>query len=177
MDHTALMHGIDADLDSLTDYVGWFAQEKYRGIRLFWDGHNAWTRQGKAIALPDAPEWQLPSGVALDAELFDGNGIPAERRCATAARWGRFTDSMRIVVFDVPRPGRTWEQRYWDLIELDLPARATFAQATEVLSVDRMLDMLAMVQAVDGEGLMLRKPGSLYTAGRSTSLRKVKYAK
>jgi len=177
MDHTALMHGIDADLDSLTDYVGWFAQEKYRGIRLFWDGERAHTRQGKSIALPDAPEWQLPRGIALDCELFDGNGIPAERRCATAARWGRFTDTMHVKVFDFPYPGLTWGQRYAQLTRLSLPARATFAIAVKLESVDHMLGLLSAVHSLGGEGLMLREPGSLYIAGRSPSLRKVKYAK
>jgi len=40
--------------------------------------------------------------------------------------------------------------------------------------VDHLKKELARVEALGGEGLMLRRPGSQYEAGRSSSLLKVK---
>lgn len=163
-----LMHGLDADLDNLQQYVGWHAQEKYRGVRLFWDGYRAWTRQGKPVALPE--HWTLPAGTALDCELYDG--IDGERRCATAVRWGRFTDSMRVVAFDLPHDGGVWSERLEDLASI---AGAAYGRYIE--SMDHMLRWLAFVHASGGEGLMLRDPEGRYTAGRSNQLIKLKHAK
>jgi len=171
---TDLMHGLDADLDDMEQYVSWLAQEKYRGVRLFWDGHRAWTRQGKPVVL-SLPQG-LPHGVQLDCELYDGPD--GERRCASAIRFGdkHLTSTMRVVVFDLPEHGGTAEERQAALAELTLPRTAFIADATVIESVDHMLTLLARVHKRDGEGLMLRKPGSQYTAGRSADLVKVKYA-
>ena len=168
------MHGLDADLDDLQQYVGWLAQEKYRGVRLFWDGKRAWTRQGKPVTL-SLPQ-SLPQGVQLDCELYDGPD--GERRCASAIRFGdkHLTDTMRMVVFDLPEHGGTAQERQAALAELTLPRTAFAAGATVIENVDQMLTLLARVHKRDGEGLMLRKPTSRYVAGRSAELVKVKYA-
>lgn len=170
-----LMHGLDADLDSLSDYVGWWAQEKYRGVRLYWDGQCAWTRQGKPVALSIAQ--RLPQGVAMDCELFDGNH--GERRCASAVRFGEkhLSGTMRIVVFDLPEHGGTTEERQAGLAELALPRTAYIAGCLGVIqSVEHMVGLLERVLDRGGEGLMLRRPGARYAAGRSADLRKLKFA-
>lgn len=168
------MHGLDADLDDLQQYTGWLAQEKYRGVRLFWDGQRAWTRQGKLVTL-SLPQ-SLPQGVQLDCELYDGPH--GERRCASAIRFGdkHLTDTMRVVVFDLPDHGGTAQERQAALGELALPRTAFIAGATVIESVEHLLLMLARVHERDGEGLMLRRPCSRYVAGRSAELVKVKYA-
>ena len=169
-----LMHGLDADLDDLQQYTGWWAQEKYRGVRLFWDGQRAWTRQGKPILLSVAQH--LPAGVALDCELYDG--IDGERRCASAVRFGdkHLTATMRVVVFDLPEHGGTTEERQAALAELTLPATAFIAGHSVVVDTAHLLELLDRVQSQGGEGLMLRRPDARYVAGRSTDLVKVKYA-
>ena len=43
--------------------------EKYDGMRLYWDGSQFYTRQGKKVKAPDAFASQLPN-VALDGEIW-----------------------------------------------------------------------------------------------------------
>ena len=173
MEH--LMHGLDADLDDLQQYDGWWAQEKYRGVRVFWDGEYAWTRQGRPVTLSIAQ--QLPQGMALDCELYDG--VDGERRCASAVRFGdkHLTDTMRVVVFDVPEHGGTTQERQAALGELTLPRTAFIAGHTVVRDEAHLLTLLDRVQSQQGEGLMLRRPGARYVAGRSMDFVKVKYGR
>ena len=174
-----LAHGIDADLDDLSQYVGYWQQEKYRGVRLYWDGRRAWSRQGREVQLH--PDWyDFMPDIALDAELYDG--VDGERRCASAIRFGarHITPTMRIIAFDAPGfSERPWELRIeqarYAVQEADFD-RIECAPYSRVESVDSMLAELAEVHAWQGEGLMLRKPLSLYQAGYSSNLIKVKYA-
>jgi DNA ligase-1 len=174
-----LAHGIDADLDDLRQYVGYWQQEKYRGVRLYWDGRHAWSRQGREVQLP--PDWyeSMPD-IALDCELYDG--VDGERRCASAIRFGpqHITPTMRIIAFDAPSNSQyTWECRIKQarcaVEEADFD-RIEWAPYSKVESVDSMLAALQQVHDREGEGLMLRRPGSLYQAGYSGNLVKLKHA-
>jgi len=175
-----LMHGTDADLDDLSQYVGWFCQEKYRGVRLYWDGKRAWSRQGHEILLPDDWYESMPI-IGLDCELYDG--IDGERRCASVARFGlkHVTPSMKIIAFDCPVSSlkRPWEHRieqvHYVVKRADFD-RVEHAPWSQIKSVDHMLAALEEVKDRDGEGLMLRRPGSYYQAGYSSDLVKLKHA-
>ena len=175
-----LMHGTDADLDDLSQYVGWFGQEKYRGVRLYWDGRHAWSRQGHEILLPDDWYESMPI-IALDCELYDG--IDGERRCASAARFGlkHVTSSMKIIAFDCPVSPHPWpwehriEQARCAVIGADFD-RIAYAPWGRIKSVDHLLAALKEVKDRGGEGLMLRKPGSFYQAGYTSDLVKLKNA-
>jgi DNA ligase-1 len=174
-----LMHGIDADLDDLSQYVGWCCQEKYRGVRLYWDGHRAWSRQCREVQLPH--DWyDFMPDIALDCELYDG--VDGERRCASAIRFGskHFTPTMRIIAFDAPgNHGYTWQCRIkqvrYAVEEADFD-RIEWAPYSKIESVDSMFAALHQVHDREGEGLMLRRPGSLYQAGYSDNLIKLKHA-
>jgi DNA ligase-1 len=175
----SLMHGTDADLDDPSQYIGWFCQEKYRGVRLYWDGKHAWSRQGHEILLPDDWYESMPT-IALDCELYDG--IDGERRCASVARFGlkHVTPSMKIIAFDSPEEThRPWDERMskvccaMQYIDFD---RIEHAPYNRIKSVDHMLAALKEVKDRGGEGLMLRRPGSPYRAGYSSDLIKLKHA-
>ena len=174
-----LMHGTDADLDDLSQYVGWFCQEKYRGVRLYWDGRHAWSRQGHEILLPDDWYESMPT-IALDCELYDG--IDGERRCASVARFGlkHVTSSMKIIAFDSPeKPHRPWDDRIFQVYVAVQDAdfdRIEYAPYSRIGSVGHMFAALAEVKSRDGEGLMLRRPGLPYQAGYSSDLVKLKHA-
>jgi DNA ligase-1 len=173
------MHGIDADLDNLAQYIHWDQQKKYRGVRFFWDGRNAYSKEGREIELTD--EWLdgLPSRIALDCELYDG--IDGERRCASVIRYGpkHITKSMQIIAFDLPMPGMPWNTRKYALAAAVQSAdfdRLELARWSTVSSVHEMLAYLRAVKFNGGEGLMLRDPRSYYTPGYQPCLIKLKYA-
>ena len=48
---------------------GWWMTEKYDGMRLYWDGKEFYTRQGRKTKIPQFIKDQMPS-VALDGELW-----------------------------------------------------------------------------------------------------------
>jgi DNA ligase 1 len=174
-----LMHGIDADLDDLDQYVGYYLQEKYRGVRLVWGGRAAWSRQGVEVELPSDWYESMPT-TPLDAELYDG--VDGERRCASAIRFGpkHFTKTMRIIAFDAPgTPDEPWEVRNVcarNAVEFADFDRIEWAPYSRVKSVEAMLASLQEVHDRQGEGLILRKPGSLYQSGYSDNIIKLKHA-
>lgn len=173
-----LAHGVDADCTDLAQYVGWFQQEKFRGCRLFWDGNAAWSRQGREIELPADWYGQMPS-IALDCELYDGPD--GERRCASALRYGprHITTGMRIIAFDAPDcPSDPWEERIRATADAVSDAdfdRLEWAPYSRVRSLVAMLDSLRQVHDRQGEGLILRRPGSPYSPGYSDNIIKLKH--
>merc|ERR1719277_567399 len=85
------------------------------------------------------------------------------------------------VVFDMPKHGGKFEERMEamrGLLSADMPAAArTFARFHEHQMCKgraHLDDELKRVQSHGGEGLMLRRAGSLYETSRSSSLLKVK---
>lgn len=161
------------------DPTGWWVSEKLDGVRAYWDGEKFISRLGNVY---HAPQWfkdSLPIGVKLDGELFAGRGQfdstvgTVKKRVANDAEWRNIT----YQVFDVLEYNEPFEKRIAYLEELQ---HVTSDGRWEVLpqklctSKQHMLDMLKEVEALNGEGLMLRAPGSMYEAGRSKTLLKVK---
>ena len=63
-----LMAATEWDSENM-DPTGWIMSEKYDGMRLYWNGSNLYTRQGKKVKAPESFTSQLP-GIALDGELW-----------------------------------------------------------------------------------------------------------
>lgn len=160
------------------DPAGYLMSEKLDGMRAYWDGAGLWTRSGKPIA---APAWftaPLPIDVELDGELFLGRGAFQElmtitRRHDATEAWRR----VRYVVFDAPAaPGG-----------LEARLRAATAAAGRVSHVtvhpqqlcrgrEHLQQELRRVEALKGEGLMLRTAAAGHRGGRTWDLLKVKSA-
>jgi len=157
---------------------GYWVSEKYDGVRGFWDGQALWTRGGERIA---APAWftagwpQQP----MDGELWAGRGRfehasgTVRSQAPDDAAWR----AMRFMVFDLPAEPGDFDHRLQVLQRL-LPIKAIpwlepvrQERATTADALRRQLD--ATVRA-GGEGLMLHRGSSLYGAGRSADLLKVK---
>jgi ATP-dependent DNA ligase len=49
--------------------TGWYMSEKYDGMRLYWNGSEFLTRQGRKVHVPEFITSQMPQ-VALDGELW-----------------------------------------------------------------------------------------------------------
>jgi DNA ligase-1 len=160
---------------SLDDH---WVSEKYDGIRGYWDGQQLWTRSGEPIA---APRWftaALPRE-PLDGELWAGRNRFAQTvstvrsQPPSDAAWR----DIRFMVFDAPaRPG-DFTARLAHLRRLLPIANAPWviAVAQQRATTTEALDtLLKKTVEMGGEGLMLRRGGSLYRAGRSADLLKVK---
>lgn len=168
-----LAHTWENDVD-LTD---WWMSEKLDGVRAWWDGRQFISRQGNIYHAPDFFVAGLPD-VPLDGELWLGR--KAFQRCVSIVRRQDKSDhwrSIRFLVFDMPMAGGPFEERLAQLKDCLASQPAEFAQMHQherCRGVEHLRGELARVEALGGEGLMLRQPRSHYEAGRSITLLKVK---
>jgi DNA ligase-1 len=159
------------------DPSGWWMSEKLDGVRAWWDGQRFVSRQGNELFAPDWFTEGLPEH-PLDGELFGGRGefqrtVSIARRADRSKHW----ESLSYVIFDGPELGGTFENRLDRLAELVERHAWTHARVLEHAvceGLDALRSELARIEALGGEGLMLRKPESRYVHGRSESLLKVK---
>ncbi|MEZ4320365.1 MAG: DNA ligase [Myxococcota bacterium] len=156
------------------DPTGWWMSEKLDGVRAWWDGTQFLSRLGNPFVAPDWFVASLPSH-PLDGELFGGRGrfqdtVSIARRTDRSDQWRE----LAFVVFDVPEHGGPFEARLEHARSLELGAFAHVLEHRICEGRDHLVEELRQVEALRGEGLMLRRPGSRYVAGRSDSLLKVK---
>ena len=166
--------------ESWTDDInptGYLLSEKLDGVRAFWDGKQFFSRQGNRF---HAPSWFT---VGLPLEPLDGElwiarksfqrTLSVVKRQDESVLW----NELRFLVFDAPADESVFEKRL-ELIDTIMEInRPPFAQAHRHIVCngrDHLQDELARVESLGGEGLMLRQPGSIYAAGRSSTLLKVK---
>jgi DNA ligase-1 len=107
-------------------------------------------------------------------------GRKAFQQCVSIVRRQDKSDhwqSIRFLAFDLPAAGGPFEERMDQLRDLLSSSRPPFAemhQHQRCRGLDHLREELAKVEAMGGEGLMLRQPESHYEVGRSTTLLKVK---
>ena len=159
------------------DLTGWWLSEKLDGVRAYWDGERFISRLGNEFF---APKWftaHLPK-TPLDGELFGGRKqfqrtVGIVKRQDASDLW----KELQYVVFDAPHHGGVFEERV-AFIESTLSALKIawlVAHKHELChGTDHLRTELARVEALGGEGLMVRQPKSRYEAGRSNTLLKVK---
>ena len=157
---------------------GYWVSEKYDGLRGYWDGQRLRTRGGEPIT---PPAWFTAGwpDTALDGELWAGRGrfAQAQSTVRQASAGDGAWRQMRFMVFDLPAHPGSFDER--------LPVlQAAVARIGQpwVLAVpqqrvasDAALQMLLQhTVRGGGEGLVLHRGASLYQAGRSDDLIKVK---
>jgi DNA ligase-1 len=163
--------------DTASNLAGWWMSEKLDGVRAYWDGKQFLSRLGNVYYAPDWFVAGLPD-VPLDGELWLGRKA-FQRTVSIARRQDRSEHwrELRYVVFDAPAHGGEFEARLEFLRGLMRKHSPEFVStlAHELCrDLDHLRAELARVEALGGEGLMLRQPGSMYVAGRSATLLKVK---
>jgi DNA ligase len=145
-------------------------------VRAYWDGAQFISRLGHVYHAPDFFVAGLPK-TPLDGELWLGR--KAFQRCVSIVRRQDKSDhwrSIRFLVFDLPAAAGPFEERLEQLRDCLASNRPQFAELHQhyrCRGLDHLREELARVEALGGEGLMLRQPQSRYEAGRSPSLLKV----
>ncbi len=171
-----LAHSFE-DFDDL-DPTGWWYSEKLDGVRAWWDGKNFISRQGNVFHAPDWFKSGLPDHL-LDGELWIGRGkFQATMAVVRRLDGGDMWKQVKYVVFDAPHlTDKTFEERISTLKGICEKSSNKFIQFHphhKVQSRDHLMGELKEVESLSGEGLMIRKPGALYVAGRSDTILKVK---
>jgi DNA ligase 1 len=163
--------------DNAQDLAGWWLSEKLDGVRAYWDGTALISRLGNRF---HAPDWFLAGlpDIPLDGELWIGR--KAFQRTVGIVRRQDKTDlwkQVRYVAFDAPAVDAAFEGRLAVLrshIERANPPYLKAHEHTVCIDLDHLRAELARIEALGGEGLMLRQPESGYEVGRSITLLKVK---
>ncbi len=186
------------NFDEDVNIDGWYASEKWDGYRSVWNGQKFVSRTGKSF---DVPDWFcsiMPPSIALDGELwlgrgkFEDCGLLRKKRPTKESeleKWNEewLKNDVTFNVFDIMNLDVGFEERMKKLnllvkdrnkcmkqlnINKTNPILA-FTEQTKVNKVEA-LKMAKEVIKDGGEGIMLRKPGSLYEAKRSNTLYKIK---
>ncbi len=163
--------------DGELDPTGWWMSEKLDGVRAYWDGKQFLSRKNNLF---HAPSWftaGLPP-MPLDGELWIARKafqrtVSVVRRQDQADVW----KEVRFVVFDAPQARGGFEKRVEWLGEVTPKWGSQYLHLhthEECEGPDHLIAELKRVEALGGEGLMLRKPGSKYEFNRSATLLKVK---
>ena len=159
------------------DPRGWWLSEKLDGVRAYWDGTQFLSRNGNVFHAPDWFRSNLPP-FPLDGELWIARQsfqetISVVRRLDGGEAWRK----VKYLVFDAPEHEGGFEERFRCLNEWLDREQPPYAEAHPhriCSGVDDLREELAQVVAAGGEGIMLRKSGSLYERRRSSTLLKVK---
>ncbi|MCG8563626.1 MAG: DNA ligase [Desulfobacterales bacterium] len=160
-----------------TEVTGWWMSEKLDGVRGCWTGRSMESKSGKPLPVPPEFTRGFPP-FPLDGELWMGRGTFSTMvGLARQKKGGNGWKGVGYHIFDAPDPALAFEDR------LD-KARRWFQ--THPLPHVHLIPQekcrgrahlearLRAVEAQGGEGLMLRRPGSPYRAGRSRDILKVK---
>lgn len=158
--------------------TGYYMSEKLDGMRAYWDGTKLWTRSGLPIITPTWFLHGLPSDLHLDGELFLGRKLFSEcmsiaRRTDASDDWNQLT----YVIFDAPTVKGGIIDRLNHakaILSTSPPKYAKIHEHVVCTGTEHLLDELAKIESVDGEGLMLRHPTAPHRGGRNTDLLKVK---
>lgn len=159
------------------DISQYFISEKLDGVRARWDGERLISRGGLVFA---SPEWFTKNfpAVPLDGELWIGrehyeDTTSVVRKQQPHDGW----KIVRLMVFDLPEHGGTFEERVNQMIRLASEVNSPFFDIIEqqIFSDEQALnERLQIVVAQGGEGLMLHKKTARYASGRSQDLLKLK---
>jgi DNA ligase-1 len=166
---------------------GWWMSIKYDGVRAIWDGKEMKSRTGKTYTIPTFLSDQLSNvlddegnPMKLDGELWAGNdtfafmsGL-ARKHDNDEKLW----QQVNYMIFDTPDTDMKFEDRIRKVQTAIKKAKLKNAKGVKYhrinLAETNVMRELVIVEKDGGEGLILRKPGSLYTFARSHDMLKVK---
>lgn len=159
------------------DVTGWLMSEKLDGIRGYWDGQKLWSKNGHLLNPPQEFVRDLPA-FPLEGELWGGRNT-FERTASIVKRKQPHPEwlALKFAIFDVPDAPGGFTQRLkiaqdW-FFEHPSPYGFAIPQLV-VADKDQLQRELQRIEHLGGEGLIVRSPSAVYTAGRSMEILKVK---
>ena len=160
------------------DLSQYWLSEKLDGVRAYWDGERLMSRGGHVYRAPAGFTENFPEQ-PLDGELWAGRQRFAQLS-GTVRKSRPVPDEwqhVRFHVFDLPLAKQPFSERYRKLEALVEQAgsdKLVLVRQQPVAGHQALMARLKAVENRGGEGLMLKRIDSLYEAGRSDDLLKVK---
>ncbi len=159
------------------DITNWLMSEKLDGVRGYWDGKKLLSKNGRSFNPPKAFTKNFPD-CAIEGELWGGRNT-FEKTSSIVMRHEAHDGwlDLKFAIFDVPEAGGGFEQRLNMAIQWfeKHPSEYAFVITQKtVKGKEHLKNELLRVEKLGGEGLIVRKPDSLYSSGRSADILKVK---
>jgi len=157
--------------------TGWLMSEKLDGVRGYWDGNRLLSKNGFVLYPPEKFTQNFPP-FPLEGELWGGRQS-FEQTVSIVKKNHPHSDWLQLcfAIFDVPRaPGgishrlhkaQDWFEKH--------PTEFAFIIPQQIILDNQQLKAeLERVEKMGGEGLIVRKPDTLYAKGRTDTILKVK---
>ncbi|QKF69940.1 DNA ligase [Campylobacter hyointestinalis] len=177
----ALFLGLKAEVMLLKEYndenlSGWYASEKYDGIRAIWDGKNLKSRNDKII---NAPKWWLKDfpSFAIDGELWSERGEFEFISSVVSSFDDKGWENIKFMIFDVPNASGNLLERLDILREFLKQNPNKFIKIIEQKKLNSNEDAFAFLDDITnggGEGVVVRNANAPYKKGRSGEILKLK---
>ena len=157
--------------------VGWLMSEKRDGTRGYWTGKQLLSKNGKLFHPPPAFTHNFPP-FPIEGELWGGR--ETFHKTISIVKKQQIHDGwlqIQFAIFDVPQaPGtfssriqkaKTWFTNHPSQFAFIIPQKT-------ITNPNQLKDELQRIEALGGEGLIVRNPDAHYTKGRSRDILKVK---
>lgn len=159
------------------DISGWLMSEKLDGVRGYWDGKKLLSRNGIPFNPPGIFIKNFPD-FAIEGEIWGGRGT-FEQTVSIVKKQEAHNGwlNLKFAIFDVPEAGGGLERRLNMATQWFKKNPSDYVFIVTQKSVkgkEQMKEELLRIERLGGEGLILRKPGSLYRIRRSSDILKVK---
>lgn len=154
---------------------GWVMSEKLDDVRGFWDGKQLLSRQGYPLNPPDYFVQNFPP-FAIDGELFSERG-KFDEISATVRSGKKGWYKLKLHVFDVPNVEGNLLERLQHLRNYLAQHPSQHIEIIEQIPVKdkaHLQQFFEQIQALGGEGVVVRNPNSPYIYGRSAQILKMK---
>ncbi len=159
------------------DVSGWLMSEKLDGVRGYWDGRQLLSKNGKRFYPPAAFVLDWPP-FPVEGELWGGRSTFAETVSSVKKQqphdgWLK----LKFAIFDVPSSrGRFSERlaRASDWFSVHPTPYAFVLPQITVRDSAHLQQELKRIETLGGEGLIVRRPDSYYSDGRTDEILKVK---
>ncbi|SMB87122.1 DNA ligase-1 [Pasteurella testudinis DSM 23072] len=155
---------------------GWMMSEKLDGVRGFWNGKQLISRNGNPFNPPAYFIERFPP-FAIDGELFSQRGefelISSITRTFEDMGWHK----LKLHVFDVPNADGDLPQRLQqlrDYLQQNPSTHIEIIQQIPIKNKQHAENFLAEIEALGGEGIVVRNPHIPYQHQRSSQILKFK---
>eukprot|EP01114_Cavostelium_apophysatum_P003644 TRINITY_DN1370_c0_g2_i1.p1 TRINITY_DN1370_c0_g2~~TRINITY_DN1370_c0_g2_i1.p1 ORF type:complete len:645 (-),score=176.79 TRINITY_DN1370_c0_g2_i1:23-1957(-) len=165
------------EFDTRKNYSNWWMSEKLDGVRVLWTGDHFVTKRGTTVPSPAFFGASLPK-MKLDGELWLGTrNLTAFQKLlsiiATSESPG--WEDVIFTAFDVPSSKEPYERRHDILHQKVVPSKnVQIADVIKCKGNEHASQYLNQIANFGGEGIILRRPNSLYVPGRTSDVVKLK---
>jgi len=174
MSEDLIMRAYDYDNQDVTD---WWLSEKFDGVMAIWDGNHLISRCGNKFFAPDWFTEKFPKDFPLNGELWIGRGqfqkvvSVVKKKFPIDSEW----EQVKFIIFDTPDVISPFEHRLLLCGSVSKQSKYLgFARQIQCSDICLFEHEYQSILAKGGEGVMLHRPGSLYTYGKSKDVIKRK---